>query len=92
MLRDRFSRKVPPWCMSLGERREDDMSSEKTYNVRGMTCGHCERALREEVERVPGVRAAAADHRSGSLLVRGDEFEDGAVGEAVETAGFELVR
>ena len=66
------------------------MSVEKTYSVRGMTCEHCERAVREEVERVPGVRAATADHVSGSLLVRGDGFEDEAVVQAIDSAGFEL--
>ena len=67
------------------------MSVEKTYSVRGMTCGHCERAVTEEVEQVAGVQAASADHRSGSLLVRGDDFEDDAIGQAVDTAGYELV-
>ena len=67
------------------------MSVEKTYSVRGMTCGHCERAVTEEVEQVAGVRAASADHRIGSLLVRGDDFEDDAIGRAVDTAGYELV-
>ena len=66
------------------------MSVEKTYSVRGMTCGHCERAVTEEVEQVAGVQAASADHRSGRLLVRGDGFEDDAIGQAVDTAGYEL--
>jgi copper chaperone CopZ len=67
------------------------VSSEKTYRIGGMTCEHCERALRDEVELVPGVRAATADHVSGRLLVRGEGFDDDAIVHAVDTAGFELV-
>jgi hypothetical protein len=30
-------------------------ATEKTYTVEGMTCGHCELSVREEVEEVKGV-------------------------------------
>ena len=66
------------------------MSVEKTYSVSGMTCGHCEQAVRDEVQRVPGVRVANADHRSGQLVVQADELNDDAIHDAIKTAGFEL--
>ncbi len=65
------------------------MSTEKTYTVQGMTCGHCELSVREEVEELSGVESARADHATGQLTVRGD-VDDATVREAVEAAGYEV--
>ncbi|WP_040600688.1 heavy-metal-associated domain-containing protein [Patulibacter medicamentivorans] len=62
---------------------------EQTYTVEGMTCGHCELSVREEVLEVEGVVAAAADHRAGSLIVRGSADGD-AIRRAVESAGYRV--
>ena len=63
--------------------------TDKTYVVEGMTCGHCELSVREEVEELAGVESAQADRTTGRLTVRGD-IEDAAVREAVEAAGYKL--
>ena len=63
--------------------------TDKTYVVEGMTCGHCELSVREEVEELAGVESAQADRATGRLTVRGD-VEDAAVREAVEAAGYKL--
>ncbi len=65
------------------------MSTEKTYTVQGMTCGHCELSVREEVEELAGVESAQADRATGRLIVRG-EVDDAAVRAAVEAAGYEV--
>ncbi len=62
---------------------------ERTFTVEGMTCGHCELSVREEVEELPGVDSAEADHATGRLTVRGD-VEESAVREAVAVAGYRL--
>ncbi len=64
-------------------------TTEKTYVVEGMTCGHCELSVREEVEELAGVESASADHASGRLVVRG-EVGDDAVAEAVAAAGYRV--
>ncbi len=64
--------------------------TETTYLVEGMTCGHCELSVREEVEELDGVASAAADHASGRLVVRGRVAED-AVRDAVAAAGYRVV-
>ncbi len=64
-------------------------SNEKTYVVEGMTCGHCELSVREEVEDLAGVQSAQADRTSGRLIVRGD-VDDASVRAAVEAAGYHL--
>ena len=64
-------------------------SAEKTYNVEGMTCGHCELSVREEVEELAGIESVQADRSTGRLTIRGD-IDDNAVREAVEAAGYKL--
>ncbi len=64
-------------------------TTEKTYVVEGMTCGHCELSVREEVEELAGVESAQADRTKGQLIVRGD-VDEAAVREAVAAAGYEV--
>jgi len=63
----------------------------RTYTVAGMTCGHCRESVMEEVLTVSGVRAVDVDVDSGLLTVAGEEFDDGAIHEAVHEAGYTLV-
>lgn len=67
------------------------MSSDETriFLVEGMTCGHCELSVREEVEELAGVISASADHTTGRLVVHG-EVDDEAVAAAVAEAGYAL--
>lgn len=64
-------------------------TAEKIYVVAGMTCGHCELSVREEIEELAGVESVRADRTTGRVIVRG-EVDDAAVREAVEAAGYEV--
>ena len=64
--------------------------ADRTYNVSGMTCGHCKSAVIGEVLQVPGVRAVDVDLDSGVLTVRG-EADDAAIRKAVDEAGYAVV-
>ncbi len=66
------------------------MTSEKTYTVQGMTCGHCELSVREEVQELAGIDSVKADRSTGRLVVRGESIDDEAIRQAVEAAGYEL--
>ncbi len=66
-------------------------ATEKTYTVEGMTCGHCRAAVMEEVLTVSGVRAVDVELDSGQLTVAGEAFDDGAIAQAVDEAGYTLV-
>jgi copper chaperone len=59
-----------------------------TYIVEGMSCGHCESAVREEVERVDGVEGIEVDLAAKQVVVRGD-FQDADVRRAIDEAGYE---
>ena len=41
----------------------------KNYTVEGMSCGHCEMSIREEVGEIAGVEAVSADHTTGAVSV-----------------------
>lgn len=70
------------------------MSTLSTFDVAGMTCGHCVAAVTEEVGALPGVTAVAIDLRPGALsrvTVSSDaplSVDD--VRAAVDEAGYEL--
>jgi copper ion binding protein len=63
-----------------------------TVAVRGMTCGHCERAITAEVGRVDGVREVRVDLAAGTVTVSVDRPVDRAdIAAAVDEAGYTLV-
>ena len=64
------------------------MDKSTTYRVEGMSCGHCEAAVRDEVRRVSGVESVEVDLGAKQVVVRGD-FEDAAVRAAIDDAGYE---
>ena len=63
------------------------------YQVTGITCGHCEMSVREEVGEIPGVTNIDVSAETGRLVVTGqDDIDDAAVLAAVEEAGYTAVR
>ena len=63
------------------------------YQVTGMTCGHCEMSIRDEVGAVRGVTDLRVSAQTGKLVVTSvDSVDDAAVIAAVEEAGYEAVR
>ena len=65
------------------------MAETTTYRVPGMHCGHCERAVAEEVSAVAGVTAVDVDLETKLVTVRGASLDDAAVRAAIEEAGYE---
>ena len=63
------------------------------FQVTGMTCGHCEMSVREEVTEIPGVAAVEVSHRTGELVVTSTApVDDAVVLAAVEEAGYTATR
>ena len=61
------------------------------YTVKGMTCGHCVGAVKEEVGQLSGVVGVDVDLPSGRVTVTSEAVVDLAqVRAAVEEAGYEL--
>ena len=61
-----------------------------TYDVTGMTCGHCAQAVTTEVEGIAGVTGVQVDVATGKVVVEGDGFTDEQVAAAVDEAGYAL--
>ena len=63
------------------------------YQVTGMTCGHCEMSIREEVSEIAGVEEIQVSAQTGKLVVTAEgEIDDAKVLAAVEEAGDSAVR
>lgn len=61
------------------------------YQVSGMTCEHCVRAVSTEVGALPGVRDVAVDLATGAVTVASDQpLDPEAVRAAVDEAGYQL--
>ena len=63
-----------------------------TFQVTGMTCGHCQRAVADEISRLPGVQGVAVDLATGCVTVTAAQPVDRAeVALAVGEAGYTLI-
>jgi copper chaperone CopZ len=67
------------------------MATTRRFDVTGMTCGGCERALGRAVSRLPGVEKVSASHSEQSATVTYDETVLGpdAIAAAIREAGYE---
>lgn len=60
------------------------------FQVTGMTCGHCEMSVREQVQKVDGVEQIEVSAQTGRLLITSQgDVDANAVIAAVDEAGYE---
>lgn len=64
--------------------------NELTFHVPGMTCGHCEAAVKGEVGKVAGVATVAVDLDTKIVTVEGDSLDRAAIVDAIDEAGYEV--
>ncbi|ATO15270.1 copper chaperone [Micromonospora sp. WMMA2032] len=65
---------------------------ETTYQVRGMTCGHCVTAVSTELSALPDVTDVQIDLATGRVTVTSrSPLDADAVRAAVDEAGYDLV-
>ncbi|MCD0483418.1 heavy-metal-associated domain-containing protein [Streptacidiphilus sp. ASG 303] len=81
--------------LSIGETRPQEareMSTTTVFTVTGMSCGHCEKSISEEVSALPGVTGVSADAKAGTVTVSSEQpVDEAALRAAVDEAGYELV-
>jgi copper ion binding protein len=63
----------------------------QTYTVPGVTCGHCKKAIEEEVGLVAGVSRVEVDIETKRVVVEGDATSEAVVAAIVE-AGYDEVQ
>ena len=67
------------------------MSQTSTYNVTGMTCGHCVSSVTDEVQEIPGVVSVDVVLETGAVSISSaGPLDDAAVRSAVEEAGYQF--
>ena len=67
------------------------MDTHRTYQVIGMTCDHCVRAVTEEVAAITGVTEVQVDLPSGRVDVTSTrELDRDEMVAAIDEAGYEL--
>ncbi|WP_409228916.1 heavy-metal-associated domain-containing protein [Gudongella sp. SC589] len=62
----------------------------KTMMVEGMSCGHCEMAVKNSLKEVEGVQEVQVDLATGKVEVQGDNLLDKLLMEAVDEAGYSV--
>lgn len=71
------------------------MTTTEVYQVSGMTCGHCVRAVTDEISSLAGVSEVAVDlvpKGVSTVTVTSDQpLDPKQIAEAVDEAGYEFV-
>ncbi|MDT3397820.1 heavy-metal-associated domain-containing protein [Streptomyces sp. B1866] len=71
---------------------QDAAAVTTVYQVTGMTCGHCEGAVSQEISALAGVSSVTAVAATGQVTVTSAApLDEEAVRAAVDEAGYELV-
>lgn len=66
------------------------MSDTITYTVPGMSCGHCESAVKGKVSAVEGVEHVEVDLDTKVVTVTGTELSDEQLRAAIDEAGYDI--
>lgn len=65
---------------------------EKTMEIKGMMCGHCEARVKKTLEAIEGVDEAIVSHENGTAIVKmSTEVADDVLKGAVEAQDYEVV-
>lgn len=68
------------------------MSSKKTLQLEGMTCGHCVASVTKELNKVAGVTDVSVDLESQSATIQAeDAVSQDQLSAAIDEAGYKLV-
>lgn len=65
---------------------------EKTMEIKGMMCPHCEAAVKKALEELPQVQQAQVSHESGTAVVTlSAPVEDETLRQAVEAKDYTVL-
>lgn len=76
----------------LDDNKEKEITKmEKTLNITGMMCGHCEARVKKVLEGIDGVESALVSHENGTAVVTlSKEVEDEVLKTAVTEQDYEV--
>jgi copper chaperone CopZ len=65
----------------------------KTYDIKGMTCGHCEGRVTSEILSIPGVIEVIASAEKANVTIESDgEISQESIEFAIGRAGYSVVK
>ena len=65
----------------------------KTFEIKGMTCGHCEGRVTSEILTIPGVTEVIASAEKANVMVESEaEILQESIELAVQRAGYSVVK
>jgi copper chaperone len=67
--------------------REKTMQNTTTFQVQGMTCGHCERAVTQAVQQLDAGATVHIDRAAGTVVVHSTATRD-ALAAAITEEGY----
>ena len=64
----------------------------KTFEIKGMTCGHCEGRVTSEILTIPGVTEVIASAEKANVMVESEaEISQDSIQIAVQRAGYSVI-
>jgi copper chaperone len=67
--------------------------AEKTVQIKGMTCGHCEGRVSAEILAIPGVASVVVSAEKAQATITSDlEISGEAIESAIKKAGYSLAQ
>lgn len=81
---------LPP--ETINQTKKEVNSMERTMNIKGMMCGHCEAAVKKALEALPQVTEASVSHERGTAVVTlNAEIANDVLKKTVEDKDYEVV-
>ena len=75
------------------KKEKENMIMEKTMEIKGMMCGHCEATVKKALEKIEGVEEAIVSHKQGTAIVKmSEEVSDELLKQVVEDRDYEVVK
>lgn len=73
------------------KKEKENKQMEKTMEIKGMMCGHCEARVKKTLEGIEGVQEAVVSHENGTAVVKmAAEVADDVLKKAVEDQDYEV--
>ena len=75
----------------VNKREKEIKTMEKTLNIEGMMCVHCEMHVRKALEALDGVKEVSVSHETGKAVVTSENpISDDELTKAVEKQGYQV--
>lgn len=68
------------------------MANERTINIKGMMCPHCEATVKKTLEAFDTIDEAVVSHESGTAVIKTNgPVDEEAIKAAIDEKGYEFV-